>query len=247
MACNDPYQNPAGLKFVTRVEIGSNDPLWPDGLAYGEDRLILNIPNGAGPGTVLLQTENCYMDWRTVGTKNLVRSTQRAYTGVSSWEEVWLEDGGNIYGRVQGRSVAAYNVDGILEGPIIGVESKLRALWFPNSTRIPTFDRLSIVSGPTTPASPGGFPVRTIGSPGTTSLTPPGLCRFFQVSMGNGQSFGLNILYGNGPAAYWASPGQEFEYGCCPAWGTLHITNLSVNPADFAVCWNRYPMTRAIL
>ncbi len=243
MACNDPYHNPAGLKFVTRVEIGSNDPLWPDGLAYGEDRLILNIPNGAGPGTVLLQTENCYMDWRTVGTKNLVRSTQRAYTGVSSWEEVWLEDGGNIYGRVQGRPTGEYNVDGILQGPLLGVESKLRALWFPNSARIPTFDRLSLVSGPITPAAPGGFPFRSVTAQGVVTFAPPGLCRYFQISVGNNATIDVQILYDQGPTAYWISTGVDIIYAFCPAWGTLEVTTSGPGSQDIAICWNRFPMT----
>ena len=92
MACNDPYENPAGLKFVTRVEIDTTDDLWPDQLAYLEDRLILNVPNGAGPGTVLLQTTNAYMDWRIVGRKKVVRSTQHAYTGPASSEGVLADD-----------------------------------------------------------------------------------------------------------------------------------------------------------
>lgn len=240
MACNDPYHNPAGLKFVTRVEIGSADPMWPDGLAYGEDRLILNIPNGAGPGTVLLQTENCYMDWRIVGTKNLVRSTQRAYTGVASWEEVWIEDGANIYGRVQGIPQGLYNVDGLLTG--VG-DRNLRALWFPNGARIPTFDRLSLVSGGITPAAPGGFPMRSMAAAAVNFFGPPGLCRYFQASIGSNGTMELAIVYDNGPPQYWVTTGVDIAYGFCPAWGTVSLTNTSGGLADVAVCWNRFPMT----
>jgi len=240
VACNDPYHNPAGLKFVTRVEIGSADPMWPDALAYGEDRLIMNIPNGAGPGTVLLQTENCYMDWRIVGTKNLVRSTQRAYTGAASWEEVWIEDGANIYGRVQARSAVAYNTDG-LEAQT-GVNA-LRALWFPNGARIPTFDRLSLVSGGVTPAAPGGFPLRSLANGADALFAPPGLCRYFQASIGGNNTFTVSIAYDQGPPDYWVGTGANIFYGFCPAWANVIVTNTSGGLADIAVCWNRFPMT----
>lgn len=245
MACNEPYQNPAGLKFVTRVSIGSDDPRWPAGIAYGEDRLILNIPNGSGPGTVLLQTENCYADWRVVGTKNLVRSTQRAYTGAASWEEVWLEDGGNIYGRVQDVSQFSFNTDGLVTA---ANGSTIKALWFPNSARIPTFDRLSIVSGPITPAAAGGFPFRSVADDAEITIVPPGLCRYFQVSIGQTGlgtgTFDLKVVYDvANTAEYWSVSATSVAYGFCPAWGSVWIKNTSGSLQNMSLCWNRFPMT----
>lgn len=241
MACNDPYENPAGLKFVTRVEIDTTDDLWPDQLAYLEDRLILNVPNGAGPGTVLLQTTNAYMDWRIVGTKNLVRSTQRAYTGPASWEEVFVEDGCFIYGRVQAITGALFNVDGLITIQA-GGEASLRALWFPNSARIPTFDRLSLVSGNITPAIAGGFPFRTLGNGNTQQFVPPGLCRYFQITSEGAYDYQVN--YVTNQNIWFSTAGATgFSYGFCPAWGQLDITNSSGGAANLAVCWNRFPMT----
>lgn len=243
MACNDPYENPAGLKFVTRVELEGTDDLWPDGLDYLEDRLIMNIPNGAGPGTVLLQTTNAYVDWKIVGTKNLVRSTQRAYTGVSSWEEVFVEDGCFIYGRVQSSASNAFNVDGLITSPI-GATANLRSLWFPNSANIPTFDRLSVVSGPISPSTPGGFPFRSLASSGASSvitLAPPGLCRYFQISSEGSYDYEISQ---EGNVIWSITTGATgFSYGFCPAWGQVKITNTAGSTTNFAVCWNRFPMT----
>jgi len=243
VACNDPYENPAGLKFVTRVELDTRDDLWPDNLAYLEDRLIMNIPNGAGPGTVLLQTTNAYVDWRIVGTKNLVRSTQRAYTGVSSWEEVFVEDGCFIYGRAQGIASTLFNVDGLVTNQLGGAAS-LRALWFPNSANVPTFDRLSVVSGPITPATANGFPFRSLSGTGAGSLitlAPPGLCRYFQISSDG--TFDYDVTQ-EGNVIWSITTGVTgFSYGFCPAWAQVQITNTSGGTANVAVCWNRFPMT----
>ena len=240
MACNEPYQNPAGLKFVTRVEIVYPDDLWPDDLAYGEDRLILNIPNGAGPVTLILQTENAYADWRIVGTKNLVRSSQRAYTGVSSWEQVWVEDGCFVYARAINGTAGTYNLDGLqLDVPDT---HKLRALWYPNGASVPTFDRLSLISGNVTPIQPNGFPFRSIGDQGNNFFAPPGLCRYFQISLNGAYDYklehdGQNLVYSTFTAA------TGYSYGFCPAWCELEIINASGGVANYSVSWNRFPMT----
>lgn len=243
MACSHTYHNPAGSKFVTRVEIDNSQALWPDDLAYGEDRLILNIPNGAGPGTILLQTQNCFADWRVVDTKNLVRSTQRAYTGAASWEEVFVEDGCNIYGRVQRLTDNLFNTDG-LASTTANDDARMRALWFPNSANIPTFDRLSIVSGPITPVQPGGYPLRTVADGSRIVFAPPGLCRYFQVSMDATYTIQLGTESLNVIWFQSLGPTVAFSRGFCPAWATLSITNQSGGPAaDLALCWNRFPMT----
>jgi len=237
------YHNPAGLKFVTRVEIDSTQDLWPDGLAYLEDKLIMNIPNGAGPGTVLLQTDNAYAEWRVVGTKNLVRSTQRAYTGAASWEEVWVEDGCFIYCRVQDVTEFLFNVDGLqpFPNPPAGGAASIKTLWFPNGARIPTFDRLSLVSGNLTPAQPGGFPFRQVANNGIVELAPPGLCRYFQISSDGAYDYQIqregNIIWESVAGA------TTYSYGFCPAWGNLLVTNTSGGAANIAICWNRFPMT----
>ena len=241
MACNDPYHNPAGLKFVTRVEIGNADPLWPDDLPYEQDQLVMNIPNGAGPGTILLQTQDAYADWRILGTKNLVRSQQRAYTGPASWEEVWVEDGAFINCRIQGVTQLHVNLDGI-ENNVASIPL-LRALWFPNGARIPTFDRLSITSGLTSPPVANGFPFRSLANNAVATVFPPGLCRYLQVTSGGAYDFSVqrdtvNTQYFLGTAI----PATTATYVFVPAWAEFEFTNTSGTTNDVAFCWSRYPM-----
>lgn len=240
MACNDPYENPAGLKFVTRVEIAATDDLWPGDLSYGEDRLIMNIPNGAGPGTLLVSTENAYADWRVVGTKNLVRSSQRAYTGVASWEQLWVEDGCFVYARAIQGTAGTYNLDGLQL--VVPGNGFIRAMWYPNGASVPTFDRLSLISGNVTPNQPDGFPFRSIANLGNNFFAPPGLCRYFQISLDGAYDYslvhdGTNLVYSTFTAA------TGYSYGFCPAWCELEITNTSGGVEDYSVCWNRFPMT----
>jgi hypothetical protein len=247
MACNDPYENPAGLKFVTRTQItaevdGADNPLWPDDLPYLEDRLIMNVPNGAGPGTVILQSANAYVEWRIVGTKNLVRSTQRAYTGAASWEEVFVEDGCFIYARAQSTSTNVFNVDGIIT-TVANTLGSLKALWFPNGANIPTFDRLSLISGGISPTADNGFPMRNIADGASAYFAPPGLCRYFQVSL-NG-AFNWNLVHdGDSNSAYQGTQAATgLVYGFCPAWLTLQVTNDAGSLESYSIGWNRFPMT----
>jgi len=248
VACNEPYQNPAGLKFVTRTEItaevdGEENPLWPDDLPYLEDHLIMNIPNGAGPGTVILQSANAYVEWRIVGTKNLVRSTQRAYTGAASWEEVFVEDGCFIYARAQSTSASVFNVDGIITN-VANTLGRLKALWFPNGANIPTFDRLSIISGGISPLAPNGFPMRDIADGASAYFAPPGLCRYFQVSLFG--AYNWNLVHDgdlNEPYSEAQQGVTGFVYGFCPAWLTLRVENASGLLASYSIGWNRFPMT----
>lgn len=250
MACNEPYQNPAGLKFVTRTEIKArlddgvtDNPRWPDDLPYLDDRLIMNIPNGAGPGTVILQSANAYVDWRIVGTKNLVRSTQRAYTGASSWEEVFVEDGCFIHARVQSDAAIEFNVDGISGGVVDREKVTLRALWFPNSANIPTFDRLSLISGGISPAAANGFPMRDIADGVSAFFAPPGLCRYFQVSLNGNYNWNLVRDADTNTPYQGVQAATGFAYGFCPSWLCLQVTNDSGFLATYSIGWNRFPMT----
>ncbi len=237
MACNDPYQNPAGLKFVTRVEYLADDPQYRGALT--RPQLMLNIPNGAGPGTLYLGTHDTYASWLITDVKNLVRQTQRAYTGASNWEQLWVEDGCTVQVLLLDRdSVNHYSPDGIaIPG---NPEARIFAQWFPAGTEITSFDRLSLCSGPGGTAQP--YPFRTVGG-GQSSPTfvPPGLCRFVAISSATAVTLTMrNITPASNPIYETMGPFTNFETAV-PAWGVLDIL-AGQQPADFSVCWNRYPM-----
>ena len=242
MACNDPYQNPAGLKFVTRVQYLATDPQYR--AALDREQLILNIPNGAGPGTLYLGTHDTYASWTITDVKNLVRQTQRAYTGAASWEQVWVEDGCTVNVLLLDRDAAQhYSPDGV--GNLGGnPEARIFAQWFPAGTELTSFDRLSLLSGPAGTANP--YPFRTLPAGAASWLfVPPGLCRFVSVSAVEQVTCRLtNLTPASNPLYELIGPTNNFSRAI-PAWGVLQIFAGQNTTADFSVCWNRYPMIGA--
>jgi hypothetical protein len=241
MACNDPYQNPAGLKFVTRVQYLSTDPQYT--AAQDRAQLILNIPNGAGPGTLYLGTHDTYASWTVTDVRNLVRQTQRAYTGAASWEQLFVEDGCTVnVTLLDSASFDAYDDDGVRTSA--AHQPRIFAQWFPAGTEITSFDRLSLVSG--VPTTPQPFPFRTL-NPGVTSIpfVPPGLCRFVSISSNHPSTVTIGCYSTNASSLYETlGPATNFTRAI-PAWGVLDVTADPANATNFSVCWNRYPMIGA--
>lgn len=235
MACSEPYQNPAGLKFVTRVNFNLGDALYTNALA-GE-QIVLSIPNGAGPGTVIVGTRDTYATWTVTDSKNLVRNTQRAYTGVACWEQLWVEDGCTVSVILLERdSVNHYDEDGIQRAG--NVESRIFAMWFPASVGVHSFSRLSLASGPAGTSNP--YPIRAPTS-GPVIVSPPGLCRYIAI----GSDAAVDVRFENINAA--ANPLWELVSGVTtlcrfvPAWGIVTIVPVAGSVSS-TVCWNRYPM-----
>ena len=238
MACNDPYQNPAGLKFVTRVEYLADDPQYRGALT--RPQLMLNIPNGAGPGTLYLGTQDTYASWLITDVKNLVRQTQRAYTGASNWEQLWVEDGCTVQVLLLDRdSVNHYSPDGIaIPG---NPEARIFAQWFPAGTEITSFDRLSLVSGP--PGTANRYPFGTLAAgQASRQFVPVGLCRFVSISATDQVTVRIeHLTAATNPLYEIVGPTNNFTRAV-PAWGVLQVIAGANTTADFAVCWNRYPM-----
>ena len=241
MGCDTPYQNPAGAKFVTRVEYVFDDPEYRAALL--RPQLMLNIPNGAGPGTLYLGTQDTYASWLITDTKNLVRQTQRAYTGAANWEQLWVEDGCNIQVLLLDRdSLNHYSPDGIsIPG---NPEPRIFAQWFPAKTEITSFDRLSLVSGP--PGTAQRYPFASLAA-GTSSrhFVPVGLCRFVSISATDQVTVRIeNLTPASNPLYELVGPTNNMSRAI-PAWGVLQIQAGQGTTADFSVCWNRYPMIGA--
>ena len=235
MGCEQPYHNPAGLKFVTRVEYLGGSPMYANALA-GES-IILNIPNGAGPGTLFLGTHDTYASWTVRDTKNLVRETQRAYTGAASWEQLFVEDGCTVSVTLLDRdSVNSFNDDGVAQRGVFP-SPRIFAEWFPSGTSVPSFTRLSLMTGPLGTANP--YPIPT-GINITPILTPPGLCRFISVQANNPTAANIRNITPATNVLYEAIPATTFFTRAIPAWCIVEIV-LAVGD-DVAVCWNRYPM-----
>lgn len=269
MACNhqggalrqgNTYTTAEGKQFSARVQASPNlltGTQWPDLLnkTYDDRRPLLhNIPNGAGPGTLVLQSFGACADWTILAVRDKVSVTQRAYTGYASWEQVYLEDGGNVHARVQGQlGNITVNADGILNstvGPSTQAGAPwIASTWYPSGASIPTFDRLSLMTGPTAPQLPNGFPLRSLPSQNVYSFVPPGNCRFFTYDGVTGVT--IEIRYESAiPAVSYpinttqVAPGNHFAYSC-PAWGIVDVRNTTQGTIDFAICWNRYPLIGA--
>ena len=238
MGCDHTYRNPAGLKFVTRAEYTGGTPLYANALA-GET-VLLNIPNGAGPGTLYLGTHDTYATWTVRDVKNLVRQTQRAYTGAASFEQLWVEDGCIVSVSLLDRdSLSHYDDDGIVR--FGNPQSRIFAEWFPANTAVPSFTRLSLLTGGLGTANP--YPLRTLTSGNQIlQLVPPGLCRFISVSSTvplvtviRNVTPATNILYET------IGPFDNFTR-CIPAWGVVEVQGPAQGNSDVSVCWNRFPM-----
>lgn len=247
------YTTAEGKQFSARVLASPNVPntvdTWNSLLNkpyIGTGTLFHNIPNGAGPGTVVLTTYGCTADWSIVDTRDRAARWQRAYTGLASSEQVYLEDGGNISTRVQGQA-PNINADGIMNAlptpgpPLAG--PLITSQWYPAGSKIPSFDRLSIMTGPASPFAANGFPLRSLPNGSQYRFAAPGLCRFYAYE---GPGVNLNIFYvsttplvsvnyaGHVGAANFAWP--------LPAWGVLEVDNNSGATIDFILNWNRFPM-----
>lgn len=237
MVCNDPYRNPAGLKFVTRVEFDSTTPEYV--AAQSSPQVILNIPNGAGPGTLWLGARDTYVTYTVRDVKNLVRQNQRAYAGPSNFEEIYVEDGCIVTAILLDRSTLNhYDLDGIEENAPL--QPLIYAEWFPTGTRVPSFSRLSLLSGPPGTATP--YPFRTMAAGATLRLAPPGLCRYF--SFGSLQLLDyrlVNITPATNPI-YESIAGISQLTRAIPSWGLVELINNSGNLADVSVCWDRLPI-----
>lgn len=241
MGCDTPYQNPAGLRFVTRVEFLGGDPLYQ--AALNGPQLILNVPNGAGPGTLYLGTHDTFASWTVTDSKNLVRQTQRAYTGVASWEQLFVEDGCTVSVTLLDRdSLRPYTNDGV-QLNIGNPAPRIFAQWFPAGTEITSFDRLSLCSGPAGTSNP--FPLRTVLPGGTTvNMAPPGLCRFLSISASSTVDLTIVNLGSASNVTYEVIAGTYFTRAI-PAWCMVFLL-APIAPApsvDWSVCWNRYPIT----
>lgn len=239
MGCDTPYQNPAGLRFVTRVEFAQGDALYNAALA--DEQVILNIPNGAGPGTLYVGTRDTYASWTVRDTKNLVRETQRAYTGAACWEQLWLEDGGTVSVLLLDRdSLRSYDEDGIQTAN--QPSPRIFAQWFPATTMVNTFDRLSLLTGP--PGTVNPYPLRTLLNPNQqVVLTPPGLCRFITIAADQDLRIQFQNLTAATNPAYELIPSTTWVCRAVPAWQIVVIsTGPNIQSADFSVLWNRYPM-----
>lgn len=239
MACGQPYQNPAGLKFVTRVEYNAGDGLYTSALASAAP--ILNIPNGAGPGTLFVGTHDTYAVWTIRDVKNRVTETQRAYTGAACWESLWVEDGCTVNVQLLDRdSNFHFDNDGVVNTDPL--TPRIFAQWFPAGSHVPSFDRLSLVSGPGGTVNP--YPLRTFTSPNSTiTVTPPGLCRFISIAASDDlQVTFQNITAATNPA-YERVIGTTIMSRCVPAWCSVVLQLApNVGNADYTVCWNRFPM-----
>lgn len=255
-----PTYTTAGKKqFVTRV-FASNQfttsTNWAvlTGQPYSVKRpLFHNIPNGAGPGTWVVQSLGAICDWTLNTSKDKVLQQQRAYTGHASWEQFHTEDGGNLHMRVLGE-IQQVNIDGIIDGTTLPgppnvLQPSVQSAWYPAGSNFPTFDRLMLMTGPTQPNLPNGFPLRTLGAGNTYSFAAPGNCRFFDFkgtqTAGVGD-FTLDYRYqSNVPAVNFAFSSfttiSTFS-DCLPAWSILDVTNTSAVATDFSLSWNRFPM-----
>lgn len=254
MACSGDYKNPAGLKFVTRVERrrGRNllaDPGWPSGLNYLQDMLIMNIPNGVGPGTVLLQSPDAFVVWRVVDVRNRVNSTQLAYTGPASWAELYVEDGCYIHARAvtapgilghifpDGQAGTNFILTAPAEPPI---DETIRALWFPNDVKPPTFDALSLASSNRGPAARDGWPIENPINNAVLRFAPPGLCRYVQFNSEPVLDWRICTYTGGTQPIYEEIPAVGTSARQIPAWGFLEVVNSSGGTAQgIAINWNR--------
>lgn len=262
MACDhatlrqgNTYTTAEGKQFSARVQASPNVPSQVDtwnsllNRNYVEiGQLFHNIPNGAGPGTVVLTTYGCTADWDIVDTRDRTQRWQRAYTGLASSEQVFLEDGGNIHTRVQGQA-PLINADGILNSLPIPGPSTLPPLitsqWYPLGAKIPSFDRLSLMTGPASPLAANGFPLRSLPNGSQYRFAAPGLCRFYAYE---GPAVDLNVLYVSSTplvaVTYAGHVGVANFAWPLPAWGVLEVDNTSGGTIDFILNWNRYPMVR---
>jgi len=261
MACDhatlrqgNTYTTAEGKQFSARVQASPNVPnqvdVWNSLLNrnYVEvGRLFHNIPNGAGPGTVVLTTYGCTADWDIVDTRDRTQRWQRAYTGLASSEQIYLEDGGNILTRVQGQA-PSINADGLMNmlpvpGPVT-LPPLITSQWYPSGAKIPSFDRLSLMTGPASPLAANGFPMRSLPPNFAHRFAPPGLCRFFAYT---GPAADIAMLYvSTTPAVavtYSTIVGATNFAWPVPAWGVVEVQNNSGVNIDFTVNWNRFAMT----
>lgn len=198
--------------------------------------MVLNVPNGAGPGTFRFGSVDSFCTWTLTTNRNLVQRPQVTKTGRSNCYDLWAEDGGVALCTVNAISQDHFDDLGINDGgnpePIVWCE------WYPAESEIDAMRSVNVESGPTSPP----WNVLTL-APGATSteFSAPGHCRYaavnsasdvtvrgWQVTQGLGQSTPLSIST--------ASTRHAFAVG---SWTSFTLR--SVAGGDFSIVWCRYP------
>jgi len=205
-------------------------------IVAGQTFMVLNVPNGAGPGTIRFGSEDCFCVWRVSTNRNLVQLTQTTKTGRGNYYDLWSEDGAIALCEVAAFSNSHFSDLGVDDNstPIPAIWCE----WYPGDGAVPGLETYSIESGPTAPP----WDQLTLGAASTTQeFTAQGLTRYcsvvsqsditirgFQITQAFGQSTPINI----------ATAATE-QFVAVGPWSS--ITLRSVVGGDYSIVWSRFP------
>jgi len=204
----------------------------------GTRLIVLNAPNGAGPGVIRFGSRDCFVQWRIQDVSDRVALPYRQQTGVVSCWEYYMSDGGTATAELVDFAFGHYNEFGIQEN--LPLTPEVWATWYPLDSIEPRQSQFAIYSG----AAGLGMQLRTVNNGATgPDVAPVGFCRFATVN--TFEPCGVEVLYiaPLGQAVYVdtiATP-QNRTAVSTGAWSHIRITNTGQVATNWSVIWDRIP------
>jgi len=206
-------------------------------IVAGQTFMVLNVPNGAGPGTMRFGSEDCFCVWRVTTNRNLVAVTQTTKTGRGNFYDLWSEDGAIALCEVAAFSNASFNDLGV-EQPGAATPA-IWAEWYPGESEIDAMRNVNVESGPTV----GPWDTVTLAANSSSvEFSAPGMCRYAAVNAGADitvRGFQITQAFGqsNPISITTAATRHAFAVG---TWSSFIIRS-GASTTDYSIVWCRYP------
>lgn len=203
----------------------------------GTELIVLNVPNGAGPGVIRFGSRDCFFEWEVYDVQDTVRLPYRAQTGVVSCWEYFMPDGGIAQGKFQDFPAAAHFDEYGVAVPG-NPEVSVWAAWYPIDGVPPRQDTLGLYSG----AAALDLQLRTLGGGQTSGqIAPVGFCRYLTINSETPTTKELLYDAAAGQAIHLITTAPSLKEGFAVGpWDHCRVT-AGQQQSEWSAIWDRYP------
>jgi len=205
----------------------------------GTRSILLAVPNGSGPGIVTFGSEDCFVEWTVTSVRDRVPVINVYHTGCSNRDQLWIADGAQVVAVVKLLAAAHFD-SAAIEDTAGQIAPRIWASWTRADSAPPRLDHWDLATGLL------NFPITTLSAGQTSdSLGAPGFCRYFLLRSTELLSFLMETQAAPNGTAHWdiPAPGVQIVSGPIGAWESFTVRNLSASVNDYAISFDRYPIT----